>query len=427
MKVLFILLYTIYFIYSSSIITFPFKRIFNDEIITNDTFYKNYYDNNIFTTIDIGTPNTEINLQIKLRQYSLCVRNTTYDYNNSLTYKSNEEKDINVYNKDFKCSQKSNETFILGKEKVKIKDINFMLTKVSKYRAEGLLGLQIFDNEEKVWGYSLIPQLKKKNLIKKESFFFIFDKNSDNGELIIGDYPHLIEKYKNNFYEEQFQITCIFLPNYDQNFDLKFRRVSWNGTEFETLTVGYIEIEFGLIIGTLKFCDISWNFFAPHFIKGKCTQVEIDILYQSYVCDDYEDFDITKFPSIKFYISDADLNLELTYEDVFVKKNGKVYFMICFHKKGLNVYWHLGNIFLKRNMLVFDIDRKIIGFYNQNKALPIASSKIYYLIIIVIIAIIVIIGLIAFIIIKFFYGKRRKKAYELDEDYEYKTNKIIND
>lgn len=418
-------------IYSSSIITFPFKRIFTNEVITKDNFYDNYFDNIIYTKSYIGTPFTEVTFQIKSKQYTLCLRNDTiYHYMNSTSYIANEQKDIYVYNIDFRSSLKSNETFKLGNEKINIADLQFMLSKESKYTSDGIIGLKILDNDGQLWGYNLIPQLKKKKLIKEESFFYIFDENSDNGELIIGQYPHLIEKYKNTFYEEQFQKTSVFIPSYDQNFDFKFRSVFWNGTEIESLTVANLEIELGMIKGSMKFCDQSWDFFAPHFRKGKCTIVDIRVLYESYICDDYPDFDITKFPSIKFYVNDADYNFELTYKEIFKKKDGKVFFMIYFNKKGYDVTWSLGNLFLKRNMLVFDMDKKIIGFYNKEIKINDSSNnndntRVIVLSIIIIFAAFVIIGLVAFIIYKFVVKKPRKKPYELpDDDYDYTTNTL---
>ena len=418
------------YLYSSSILTFPFKRIFKNEKITNDNFYDNYFDNIIYTKSYIGTPVTEVNLQIKSKQYTLCLRNDTiYHYYNSSTYIANEKEENIVYNLDFRCSLKSNETFKLGNEKVNINNLQFILTAESKYNSDGILGLKILDNNGQLWGYNLIPQLKNKKLIKEESFFYIFDENSDNGQLIIGEYPHLIEKYKNIYHEEQFRKTSVFIPSYDQNFDFQFRSVFWNDTEIESLTVANIEIELGMIKGSMKFCDKSWDFFAPHFRKRKCTRVDIGVLYESYICDDYEDFDITKFPSIKFYINDADYNFELTYKEIFKKKDGKVFFMIYFNKNGYDITWSLGNLFLKRNMLVFDMDKKIIGFYNKDIEINNSSNnndniKIKILFIIIIIAILVIIGLITFIIYKFVFGKRQKKPYELDEEYDYTTNNL---
>ena len=418
----------LFYIYSNNIITFPFKRKFNDELITNDTFYENYFNNKIYTNINIGTPTIEISTQIKSKQYSFCIRNDSiYNYSQSSSYEINDNKEVSIYNRDFRFSMKSNETFILGNQKLLVEDLKYMLTKESKYDLDGIIGLQILDNDGKVWGYNFIFQLKNKNLISKECFFYIFDENSDNGKLIIGQYPHFIDEFKNKYHEQQFQITSVFIPSYDQNFDFQFRSVFWNGKEIQTLSVAHVEIESGIIIGSMKFCDISWDFFAPHFIKRKCKIVDVQVLYQSYICEDYEDLDITIFPNIEFYINDADYKFVLTYEDIFIKKDGKVYFMICFNKKGYNVNWTLGNIFLKRNMIIFDMDRKIMGFYNSN--IPLNNNvnnnkKFFCLIVIIIIAAIVIIGLVAFIIITFIYGKRKKKVYELDnyDDYDYSNS-----
>lgn len=422
-EVLFLFFCKLYYIYSSSIITFPFKRIFKNETITKNTFYDIYFENKIYTKINIGIPNTEISVQIKSKQYSFCIRNDSiYNYSNSSSYKINDNNEISINNRDFRYSIKSNETFLLGNENIKVEDLKYMLTKESKYDLDGVIGLQILDNDRKVWGYNLISQLKSKNLIEKECFFFIFDKNSVNGKLLIGKYPHFIHKYKKKYLEQQFQKTPAFIPSFDQNFDYKFRSVFWNGKEIESMVVAHIEVEFGLILGSMEFCQISWDFFAPHFIKRKCSRVDVHYLYESYICDDYEDLDITKFPNIEFHIGDEDYSFVLTYEDVFIKKDGKIYFMICFEKEGYAATWTLGNIFLKRNMIVFDMDRKIMGFYNQNVHPCLLSNdniKIILLYIIIIIAALIIICLVAFIIINFIYGKRKKKIYELDEDYDY--------
>ena len=66
--IILLLFCNLFYIYSNNIITFPFKRIFNDELITNDTFYENYFNNKIYTNIKIGTPTIEISTQINSKQ-----------------------------------------------------------------------------------------------------------------------------------------------------------------------------------------------------------------------------------------------------------------------------------------------------------------------------------------------------------------------
>ena len=70
-------------------ISIPFKRIISPDL-TEENFYSNYENNNIYTTLKLGTPPQEIKAQIKMLQFSLCVRNNSvYKNDSSSTYKKN--------------------------------------------------------------------------------------------------------------------------------------------------------------------------------------------------------------------------------------------------------------------------------------------------------------------------------------------------
>ena len=73
--------------------------------------------------------------------------------------------------------------------------------------------------------------------------------------------------------------------------------------------------------------------------------------------------------------------------------------MIVFDKRGYNVQWTLGSILLKSNMIVFDMDKRVIGFYDENSA-KYKREKLNTTLYIVGISIagVIIAGLIAFII-----------------------------
>ena len=406
--------------FNCDIITIPFKKYISPEI--NETnFYTFYQYSYIYSKIKIGTPSTEITTQIKTNQYSLCIRNDSkiYDYKTSLSYKSNNEDITPSYTFDYKKAISSNETFILGNENIKAEKMKFSLTTISKFDSEGILGLQIHENNENIKGHGLISQLKAKKLINKEVFFFNFDEN-DGGELIIGDYPHSIPKFQNKYLETQFKVTSIHIPGYDINYDMKFRSVSWNGTEFEKESIAQIILESGYIIGSQNFEDKSYDsFFGPHFRKHKCNRTIVNTKYYAYICDDYPDLDISTFPEINFYISDIEYNLTLTYQDMFIKKDGKIYFMVVFDKNG-NVFWTLGDMFIKRNKLVFDMDRKILGVYDVNVKNNSKKLETKYIIIICVCGAIII-GLVIFILYKFVWKKRKKKTNELNDDYDYEA------
>ena len=412
-----LLFFSICIYISSDIITLPFKRVLSQNI-NESNFYSNYANNDIYTQIKISNPPVQINTQIKMSQYSFCIRNDSqiYDYSTSSSYKIN-GKEIDQKTREYESFIPSNETFTFNNKK--LENIKFILTGNSKYNFDGVLGLKIHENDNRTLGHGLISQLKANKLLNNETFFFNFNRNSDDGELILGEYPHLIEKYKKDYPQYQFKDTSISILNREINFDLMFRSVFWNGKEYEKEVRAHIEIESGYIKGSKYFEDISFDFFSPHFRKGKCHREEVNVLYLAYICDDYSDLDLSKFPEIKFYVSNANYNLTLTYEELFVKKDGKVYFLVVFDKFGYNVFWTFGNTFLKRNKLVFDMDRRVIGLYDENVEKDKKFNYLLVFIIVLIIATLTIIGLTVFIIYKFFWRKRNRKPYELNEDFDY--------
>ena len=104
-------------------------------------------------------------------------------------------------------------------------------------------------------------------------------------------------------------------------------------------------------------------------------------------------------------------------------KNNKYYFKIIFIGGGYN-QWRFGIPFLLKYKLVFNQDNKQIGFYNKNihieKDNNAFHNKIWFWAIILVIIIIIIIACV-FIIKNVFGEKRRKKANELDDGYDYDT------
>ena len=422
MSKFFIFLFLLLKIFNCDIITIPFKKYISPDL--DETNFFSFYEHSyIYSKIKIGTPSKEITSQIKTNQYSLCIKNNSdiYDYNTSSSYKINGEEISPPNTRDYRKGIPSNETFILGIENIKAENIKFMLTKESKFDSDGILGLKIHENSKNTDGHSLINQLRAAKLINKEAFFFNFDEN-DGGELIIGDYPHNIDKFKDKCKEAQFKITSLHIPSYDIDYDIKFRSVSWNGIELEKESIGHIILESGYIIGSQSFEDKSFDiFFSPFFRKGICTRDLVNIKYYAYTCNETQDLDISKFPEINFYISDIDFYLKLTYQDLFIKKNGKIYFMVVFDKNS-NVFWTLGDMFIKRNKLVFDMNRRILGIYDLNVTDNGNESKKKKIILIVVLCVAgaIIIGLVIFILYKFVWKKRNKKPYELkDDDYDY--------
>ena len=57
---------------------------------------------------------------------------------------------------------------------------------------------------------------------------------------------------------------------------------------------------------------------------------------------------------------------ELTYKDLFLEKDNKLYFLIIFESSKYNNYFEIGKIFLKKYTFTFNQYNKHIGYYNKN-------------------------------------------------------------
>ena len=124
-------------------------------------------------------------------------------------------------------------------------------------------------------------------------------------------------------------------------------------------------------------------------------------------------------PRYVLYFKNIDLYsiFELNYQDLFYSKGEYIYFLIIF--KG--VTWIFGDLFLRKYYLVFNQDLKTIGYYKniveENEKLDEKTFKfsLTHLLLILILISIIVVG-----IVLYKKGwKRKNRANELDDDYEY--------
>ena len=164
---------------------------------------------------------------------------------------------------------------------------------------------------------------------------------------------------------------------------------------------------------------------------------EINQEYRIFYCDKKSSIKYIEkyFPILKFCMKQFGICFEFDYKDLFKEKNDKLYFLIYFNMKDNPYRFIIGQMLIKKYLLTFNYDTKMIGFYDKNIKVKVESkeeetiTKYYYehdskVIIIFIIAFII------FLIIGFFLGKklydtkRKKKANELIDDYEYESRDI---
>jgi hypothetical protein len=132
--------------------------------------------------------------------------------------------------------------------------------------------------------------------------------------------------------------------------------------------------------------------------------------YKYFVCDSNVNLD--DFSELKFYEKNLNYTFILNKNDLFELNDGKIYLKII-EQHYYSKNWVFGRLFLKKYQLYFDYDRKTIGIYINKKNE--SNLGIYLLFIFLIFIIIILI----YLLFKFWKNKRKKRAFELDDEYEY--------
>ena len=365
---------------------------------------------------------------------------------------------INMYNLDDKSIKEfiiDDLDFVLGIRNINQKKEN--LTEIYYMT----IGLQFFTSqrytqEKKI---NFISLIKQKKLVENYNWFIYYEKIKRNKEglynldelintkksLILGDFPH---KFKSNeFHEEQ-------LLNINSHYFLwilEFKSVYFyrNNTKFNTglfkqeIYLNKAQLNFNhfiIYVPSLYITMIKNNFFESYISRNICHYYIYNQI-ESFYCEKSDNFninDLKLFPTLYFEHFELNYTFEFTYEDLFFEKDNKYFFMVS------SLFdvddWFLGEIFFRKYQFVFNQDSKTISFYNINldfeqkenskKTIIINKSIDWKLIILIIVLSSILFIGIGYIIGKTIYKKykKKKRANELDDDYEYTSDKkILND
>ena len=368
----------------------------------DETFYDLANDNLELINFSIGTPLKQIQLSLSFQLYTFYIsgsKNSKFSYNekNSKSYKQIliNETYIDDYHKGFYSS----ENFLL-QNKINLNNFPFILaTKNSGYLNK--IGLRLMIEKEKNLP-NFIFDLKKNNITKSNLWSIKFNKktNYKTGELIIG------EEYKN------LNWTKIELKYLE--WTITFDDVFFN----EYKIIDCRDAKFNLDFGLISIPEYFMKYLIHKYVDNiNCKKIESYFYgYISFACN--KNFNISQFPSFKFFNREFRANLTLDYNDLFYEYENLNYSLICSGKDD-KYLWVLGKPFLKKFQFVFDPDNKLIAYYQHDEKFIFNKNIIYS--IITIVMIIIIIFLILFI--KYMIKKKRKiRVNEIEEIYEYKTH-----
>ena len=155
-----------------------FHSEINISKLSETSFFNGLLFSQLIINTKIGTPNQILPLKIKLKYSTLSIVSILSKFNSWLK-KFNHKNSITYYSDNFKNEIYTNyDEFIKGiKSKdniefdnnIKLDNFNFFLTTETFYDISGIFGLNLIDDRY-LENYSLIKQLKERNLISKLIF-----------------------------------------------------------------------------------------------------------------------------------------------------------------------------------------------------------------------------------------------------------------
>ena len=433
----------------NGIITFSFKKESPNlnNVDQNDIIPKKLINNLIMVELRVGT-NPQL-LKLKL-EFDTCVfyiasesssNEIKFKEKQSTTYRQMDKNIIPIDKSNLNKAILSSDYIYLNKDSNNKYNITFLLgIDTDKDISGGLIGLNL--DEEKVNKYNFLNELKRLGLINDYHFTIKYIDNN-SGNLIIGNLPHIYDsnRFKKNNYKE---IYADFTKD-DLTWKIKFNEIyigdkkESNEIKIEDYAYCYLRLEKAIIEGSEKYRQYLLNTFMKEQINNNlCFEVDSEYHY-SYYCK--KEADISKLKNIYFYNKKLEFTFELTYKDLFYyNDNDKSYYFLIIFSNDLeeddeyNKYWVLGEPIFKKYQFVFNKDSKTIGIYTSINNINDgdswwAKNKWYFILIMLLIILLIGLGAVIFYFLKFIPRKRKIKANELDDDFDYNsnTNKLTNE
>ena len=424
MKLTYIIIITLFFKISSKEIRFPFKRHYNQKIseIPSQELMKKLHDSNMEIVIEIGSNSLKIPFYLRLDQYSFFTSCSEANIDKNLIKFM--EKESTTLEKDskeyfsyqyFSVGYKSRDNFKFPNKITK--KLNFILATdlIRSYNVSGIIGLKNYEKSTdfSIKDYNFLVQLKKLEIINNLDFVLKFS-NKDEGELIIGEKPHI---YDNNYDEEKFlSVRTLINEDNDIIWGLNFNNISHslkNGKKniMKESQKGYFKIKIDGILGAHEYEDLIIDDFKKLINEGKCF-TENTISFRYYYCDKNVNMDF--IGNLEFEHSDLKSIFTFSKEDlIYYDNKGYQHFLVKFQNGIRDKNWIFGKLFLEKYLLVFNLEDNTIGYYLKGKRRFSGISILVSLLIIIIIFL---------IFMLYYYIKkipRKKRSYELEENYDY--------
>ena len=449
-------------------LVFPLESTFiKDPTIKDTDFFTNLFQNELFINFNIGSNEENIKAILKMDKYGFLIYENAYNYNNSKTY----EKLIPDYEDNLKTSWVKDCDQIASKDIFYIpnQDNNNQMIKTNKtrflrlkqkenktvyfnemYYKNAIIGLK-YNSNSYFNAPEFVKELKNSKAIDNYYFYLVFDKptkngfalNNNKGKLIIG---------KDLDENDTIHTECISYPG-ELIWGLEFNNIYTKNNNEDKKKFEDIKLK-AEIIGTFPYIKAPYifyeylrkNFFENLLQKNICKRINfskhdiyLDKNYYSYVCNGESNIFMeslnNNFPEIIFEHKIFNQYFNLTKNDLFAFNNfdnndNNLYFLMVTNEDSTE--WTLGIPFLKNYIFSYNYESKMVGYYadygkeknNEDKNNNFFKSLAFKIIIIVVLVILVF--ALGVIFQKYYKKSRKKKANELDDDFDYEPQKDNN-
>ena len=444
-KIFYLLLILTIFLFNVSnntVLRIPFKTeiysIIPSNIISEEEI-KNYVMNlirkNIYIELEIGTPSQIIKSYLKLEEFPFFIHGkditlTSYNETKSLTYKAEKYQHVFLDGiEQIKWGYVANDTINIINLGKTIKEFNFILVTETKSESPSNIGLMIPNQYSSIPEISFINQLKKQEIINDYSFILNYTSyQKGEGEFIIGGAPHF---YDNKYNESNYKtVYAIEKPKY-MMYGLVFNLINYGNNKTNiggSMQCKFLS-DFGLIAGTNNFYEIILEKFFDDKIKnGLCFKDNLKIniewreglkQFEYFYCKKNR-VNISEMENLKFIHNEMNFTFEFNYTELFDEIDNYYIFKVIFQKSS-NFYWMFGKTWLQKYLMVFDQDKKTIGYYNYIYDSDSNKNNKNNILVSTIIIIILGVVMVLFLIFYCYFKRvnRRQRLNEINEDYEY--------
>ena len=461
--------------YCYLIIPLQFNPVFKINDTNPSSIMRRIVHTKAYAIIELGIPRQSIQIPLDFESNDFYIsENARYEFSkvpdyfdnlkffNSSISSSCEKAEEKLYDGDnFDYSDYYKDIFYFNEKNV---TLEFYLPFILKLPETGGIGLQLWPKSKETTSTidekrTFFKKLKNNNLID-DYFWSVFynskNHSKDEGFLLLGSLPHKLnidlgyykkeyfnQKYMNNInakvwvdiIKNRFKFDEIYAFNgNDKNKKISEINFHNNATILFNVELDY---HFGGIQVSNSFQPYFEKYFEEYISRKECFFdyfiINTRKKYFFYCKNDNNILTRIKknFPGFNFKSQELNFNFELVADDLFVQEKNYTYCLMLIDSFPGDI-WIMGRPFLQKYQFIFNPDTKYITFYSNLDEINKEKSRItnevfdgnnkYIIFIIIIIIFFIIILVLSLFLWKYYFQSKnlqKKRANELDDDYDY--------